>query len=248
MGQRQAVTKTIATRYRRAGEADKGKILEELCATTGWHRNHARKALGQALGPHVVRARRARPPTYGPEVLVALTFCWAVLGAPTGKRLAPVLGDLVVRCAGFPSWRSMTSLRRCWWRCRRQPSTGGWRQLERRWCYVGAATPSPGRCSRMRSRAGRGRSGTTRCPASWRSTWSATRAATPWVSIATGDAGSRTAARSASRPRIEEPRDLVSWQGPRGSPEARATSRPTVTPFRPVTPSRPPADSRTRRG
>ncbi len=50
MGQRQAVTKAIASRYRRASRADKGVILDELCAMTGWHRNHARKALGQAPG------------------------------------------------------------------------------------------------------------------------------------------------------------------------------------------------------
>ena len=60
MRQRQAVTKAIATRYLRAIEFDKGKILAELCATTGWHRNHARKALWQALTPKVVRVRRAR--------------------------------------------------------------------------------------------------------------------------------------------------------------------------------------------
>jgi hypothetical protein len=101
VGQRQAVTKAIATRYRRASKADKGKILDELCAMTGWHRNHARRALGQALRPKVVRPRRARPPTYGPEVVVALRFCWAVLGAPTGKRLAPVLPDLVARLRRF---------------------------------------------------------------------------------------------------------------------------------------------------
>jgi hypothetical protein len=101
VGQRQAVTKTIATRYKRASKADKGKILDELCATTGWHRNHARKALAQALKPKVVRARRPRPATYGPEVVAALVFCWSVLGAPTGKRLAPVLADLVVRLRRF---------------------------------------------------------------------------------------------------------------------------------------------------
>lgn len=101
MRQRQAVTTTIAMRYRRASRAGKGKILDELCATTGWHRNHARKALGQALRPRVVRPRAPRPPVYGPEVVEALRFCWAVLGAPTGKRLAPVLPDLVERLRHF---------------------------------------------------------------------------------------------------------------------------------------------------
>ena len=89
MSQRRAVTKTIATRYKRAGKRGKGAILDELCATTGWHRNHARKALRQALRPKVAGPRAPRAPRYGPEVMVGLRFCWAVLGAPTGKRLAP---------------------------------------------------------------------------------------------------------------------------------------------------------------
>jgi len=101
MGQRRAVTKTIATRYTRASKAEKGRILGELCATTGWHRNHARKALKEALTPKLVRPRAPRPPRYGPEVVVALAFCWAVLGAPTGKRLAPVMAELVARLRRF---------------------------------------------------------------------------------------------------------------------------------------------------
>ena len=96
MGQRKAVTKANATRYKRSSKADKGKILDELCQTTGWHRNHARRALVAALRPTLVPApRRARTPVYGPEVLAALRLCWAVLGAPTGKRLAPVMAELV---------------------------------------------------------------------------------------------------------------------------------------------------------
>jgi len=43
----------------------------------------------------VVRPRRPRAAVYGADLIVALRLCWAVLGAPTGKRLAPVMGGLV---------------------------------------------------------------------------------------------------------------------------------------------------------
>jgi hypothetical protein len=95
LAERRAVTETTAIRYRLASKRGKTKILDELCATTGWHRNHARKALTTALQPTVVSPRSPRPSRYGPNVIAALTVCWTVLGMPAGKRLAPMLGELV---------------------------------------------------------------------------------------------------------------------------------------------------------
>jgi hypothetical protein len=48
MGQRQAVTKKLASAYRRGSRADKTRILDQLVELTGWHRDHARAALGKA--------------------------------------------------------------------------------------------------------------------------------------------------------------------------------------------------------
>jgi hypothetical protein len=96
LAERRAVTETTAIRYVVADKRVKSRILDELCANTGWHRNHARKALKAALQPKVVAPRRSpRPPVYGPEVIAALTTCWLILGMPAGKRLAPMLSELV---------------------------------------------------------------------------------------------------------------------------------------------------------
>src|SRR6476659_10141777 len=95
LAERRAVTEASATRYRLASKRGKGRILDELCANTGWHRNHARTALAAVLRPKIVTPRSPRPVKYGPDVIAALTVCWRVLGMPAGKRLAPMLGDLV---------------------------------------------------------------------------------------------------------------------------------------------------------
>jgi hypothetical protein len=95
LAERRAVTETTALRYHLASKRGKSRILDELCATTGWHRNHARKALKLALWPKIVTPRPPRPVKYGDDVIAALTVCWSVLGMPAGKRLAPMLGELV---------------------------------------------------------------------------------------------------------------------------------------------------------
>ncbi len=69
----------------------------------GVARNHARKVLKAAPGPVLVRPRAPRAPRYDEATVEALVFCWATVGAPTGKRLVAVLSELVPVCAGSVS-------------------------------------------------------------------------------------------------------------------------------------------------
>jgi len=90
-----AITKAQALRYRCGSRAVKSQILDSVCAVTGFNRDYARRALRRALGPRVVQPRARRPATYDEKVVAALGKCWAVVNAPAGKRLAPILGELV---------------------------------------------------------------------------------------------------------------------------------------------------------
>ncbi len=85
LAERRAVTEMTAIRYVVADRRVKSRILDESCANTGWHRNHARKALKAALQPKVVAPRRSPRPNYGPDVIAALTTCWLVLGMPAAS-------------------------------------------------------------------------------------------------------------------------------------------------------------------
>jgi len=93
---RRQATKAMLAWYARGSRREKGEVLDQLVGMTGWHRDHARKALRRvAVGPAAPRRPREPVVRYRSEVTDALAFCWAVLDGPTGKRLAPALPALV---------------------------------------------------------------------------------------------------------------------------------------------------------
>lgn len=94
MGARREITAAVAERYRVVGRAEKGRILDELCAVTGWHRKHAVRALaGQsAIAPDEPRRRE---PTYGAIIKDALVALWEASDRICGKRLKVMIPTLL---------------------------------------------------------------------------------------------------------------------------------------------------------
>ncbi len=94
LAQRKAITQAQLVKWPKATRVEKGAILDAVCEVTGWHRDHARKAIRGALAGRSARGpRRPREPAlvYDDAAVALLTRCWAVLDGPTGKRLRPAL-------------------------------------------------------------------------------------------------------------------------------------------------------------
>lgn len=97
MGARREVLSAVAERYRSAGRVEKGRILDALCRTTGWHRKHAVRALrrsiiGEAAG---TQAPRKRKPRYGVTIKDALTALREASDRVCGKRLVVMIPILL---------------------------------------------------------------------------------------------------------------------------------------------------------
>ena len=93
---RKAITKAQVVKYHKATKAEKAAILDAICVTTGWHRDHARKAMRLRLSPPPPKPpapARAPRVTYDEALVAVLVQCWAVLDGPCGKRLKPCLPE-----------------------------------------------------------------------------------------------------------------------------------------------------------
>lgn len=83
----------LQPRYLKADRKEKTRILDEFVAVTGLHRKAAIRRLRQQSKPN--REYRGRPKTYTGSVVAALAQIWRICGCICGKRLQPILADMV---------------------------------------------------------------------------------------------------------------------------------------------------------
>ncbi len=95
MGARREVLSAVAERYRSAGRVEKGRILDALCRTTGWHRKHAVRALRRQAVDNSAQTQRERKRGYGATIKDALTALWEASDRVCGKRLVVMIPTLV---------------------------------------------------------------------------------------------------------------------------------------------------------
>lgn len=83
----------IAVRYRRAPRKEKALILDEFCATCGYHRKHAIRLLRNFKRYATpVRKKQGRPSSYAKESLLKpLKRIWLGANLPCSKRLKALL-------------------------------------------------------------------------------------------------------------------------------------------------------------
>jgi hypothetical protein len=105
--EKQKATRITASRYQKASKKKKGAILDEFIALTGYDRcyasyllkNHGKKVWINnkviVIGDIAKRHKRQRQRTYDDDVLRALKRIWVIMDCICGKRLRPVLKEIL---------------------------------------------------------------------------------------------------------------------------------------------------------
>jgi len=85
--------KATKARYLKATKKGKGKVLDEFCASTGYHRKYATRILGPKHEHDRVEkyGRKKRKKVYGSDVISEIIKIWELLDYPCGVRLRPAL-------------------------------------------------------------------------------------------------------------------------------------------------------------
>ena len=94
MATRNELVAAIVERYGRSNRTERGRILSEFVAVTGFHRKHAARLLGGGLRGRRIGPRPARR-VYDDAVREALIVLWEASDRICGKRLKPLIPTLV---------------------------------------------------------------------------------------------------------------------------------------------------------
>jgi hypothetical protein len=113
MKERKKATAIVAARYQKSRKKDKGVILDEFTKLTGYGRRYASHVLRShgkkvRLNERFVvqcdvrkRVKRNKPKVYDGTVKEALKKVWYIMDCICGKRLAPIMKDIVSRLIRF---------------------------------------------------------------------------------------------------------------------------------------------------
>lgn len=93
MGTRKEITAAIRVRYQAASRAEKGRILDEFVATTGYHRKHALRLMADRKKPSTKKPRKR---LYDEAVRASMAVIWEAGDRMCGKRLKAVLPSLLL--------------------------------------------------------------------------------------------------------------------------------------------------------
>ena len=115
MGARREVVSAVMERCRSAKRAEKGRILDALCATTGWHH--------ETVGPGGVEAPRERRRRYGATIKDALTALWEASDRVCGKRLTVMIPTLLPALSYMADCSLARRTVTAFWPSAPQPST-----------------------------------------------------------------------------------------------------------------------------
>lgn len=105
MSSKNELVRAVLARYLKANKQGKTNILDELCATTSYHRKYALAKLRdfQRHPPaeRELKPRKKRQKIYGIECLIPLKKIWEFLEWPCGERLKPYLPEIIPKLEKF---------------------------------------------------------------------------------------------------------------------------------------------------
>lgn len=103
MPSRRELLKKAKNRYLKSSLKEKTKILDELCANTGYHRKYATRKLSPrvSLREQEERPRKKRKCFYTNFDIYWLAKIWKIMDYPCGQRLAPNLSGIIDKLVHF---------------------------------------------------------------------------------------------------------------------------------------------------